>query len=102
MYKIVFALFLLFNLVYANDNTQATLGDVKEAVYKLIVQNKKIIERANETDSKSLVTQTRVTKMESTSKEMLDLESNSTDNIDRFIDNYALTNADVLLKIANK
>ncbi len=38
-----FKIFLMISLgtsLFAGDNSQATLGDMKEAIYKLIVQNK--------------------------------------------------------------
>jgi len=67
----------------------------REELYKAFIQNKELIKTTKET-------QTRVTTMESTSKEMLDLAANGRDNIDTFIDEYVEKNADLLLKIANK
>lgn len=39
--KIAFLICLSFSYLLAGDNSQATLGDIKEAVYKLIIENKR-------------------------------------------------------------
>ena len=54
MHKIMTSLILAVifaNVVNAGDNSQATLGDIKEAVYKLIVQNKTGDKRASKFES---------------------------------------------------
>ena len=40
LFKIFFIIGLGIIPLFAGDNSQATLGDMKEAIYKLIIQNK--------------------------------------------------------------
>jgi len=73
-----FALFILLalpSLSGANDNSQATLGDIKEAVYKLILINKKRSKIDNF------------------------LNERADDKYDKFINSYVNDNKNILVQI---
>ncbi|MFA6195369.1 MAG: hypothetical protein WC656_01840 [Sulfurimonas sp.] len=94
MHKSLLLAVLLSSLnvaVYAGDNSQATLGDVKEAVYKLIVQNKANTDKSNLIDA-------RVENIENTTKES-QAKANKKDEIDMYISSFVSKNEQALQKI---
>jgi len=76
--------------VYAGDNSQATLGDIKEAVYKLIVKNKESSIRVD-----SLETKLQTVKLSSD-----DIYAHKkSDKLDEYIGKFVVSNRDTLDQI---
>jgi len=76
--------------VYAGDNSQATLGDIKEAVYKLIVKNKKSSVRVD-----NLETMLKTVKLSSD-----DIYAHKkSDKLDEYIGKFVVSNRDTLNQI---
>lgn len=93
MRKISLALIFIFGLnisLMAGENSRATFGDIKEAVYKLIILNKKNMEHTDKLDSK-------VNTLDITAKNILD--SHKEDKYDRFIAKFVTENKNILVAI---
>lgn len=110
MHKYIVSTFLVFGLnatVFAGDNSQATLGDVKEALYKLIVQSetndekvKVLNARTEKIEVVSSETSKRVNTMESSSKEAAEAVGKK-DRIDLYVGNFVAKNEHMLISIQN-
>ena len=90
--SVLFMLILLSinSSVYAGDNSQATLGDIKEAVYKLIVKNKESSIRVD-----SLETKLQTVKLSSD-----DIYAHKkSDKLDEYIGKFVVSNRDTLDQI---
>ncbi len=86
---------VLGTTVYAGDNSRATLGDIKEAVYKLIIMGK-------ENKASSAVLDKKVEGIELSSKDILDANKKDKDAYDTLIDTYVQENKDILAQIEKK
>ncbi|SMP89661.1 hypothetical protein SAMN06314019_1112 [Epsilonproteobacteria bacterium SCGC AD-311-C15] len=91
---IIFVL-MLNTTVYAGENSQATLGDIKEAVYKLIIMGK-------ENKASSAVIDKRVEDIELSSKDILDASKKEKDEYDLLIDSFVQDNKNILAQIEKK
>jgi hypothetical protein len=86
---------MLNTTVYAGENSQATLGDIKEAVYKLIIMGK-------ENKASSAVIDKRVEDIELSSKDILDASKKEKDEYDLLIDSFVQDNKNILAQIEKK
>jgi cupin superfamily acireductone dioxygenase involved in methionine salvage len=89
--------------VFAGDNSQATLGDVKEALHKLIIQDKANAEKfksldikTQEMDTVSVQANERINTLEFSSKEAINI-ANKKDKLDLYVDNFVAKNEHMLL-----
>ena len=86
MKKIIVSLSAIVCLANASDSSQATFGDIKEAVYKLIILNKTNIDKTERLDGKF----NKLNKSISTTKK---------DFLDNYIEHYVASNEEILKDI---
>jgi len=91
--KVVFLIFMVFLNVelFGGNNSQATLGDIKEAVYKLIIESK----LSNSTKSNTYKKiDGRIEKLETTNNSIF-IKSEE-DNLDKYIAKFVSLNKAIL------
>ena len=89
MKKIILSFFLLVSFAEAANNSQATFADIKEAVYKLIIQNNTNKNKTKELDSKFDNLNSTISKKDA-------------DFLENYIDKYVMSNEKTIQNIKQK